>query len=70
MNKEDLRKVEVHEKCDIKSLPGPGQYVIGADIAYYDGLFHGWDSNGDLKGIVEIDGVIHLVPYAWIKFID
>lgn len=70
MNKEDLRKVEVHEPVHSKNKWGE---ITGPEIVdeyHLEGLFHGWDSNGDLKGIVEIDGVIHLVPYAWIKFID
>lgn len=71
MKRDNLRKVEIHEVVKIMSLPGPGQHQIGEDNVYYDGYFHGWDNNGKLKGIIELDeGNIVLIPYECIKFLD
>lgn len=70
MSKEDLRKVEIREPVFEKNSWGE---VVGTEIVdefYDEGLFHGWNNDGELKGIVEIDGKIHLIPYTWIKFIS
>ena len=70
MSREDLRKVEVREPVYQKNKWGE---ITGSEIVdefFEDGLFHGWDNNGDLKGIVEMQGIIHLIPYTWIKFLD
>ncbi|MDY4252994.1 MULTISPECIES: hypothetical protein [unclassified Clostridium] len=71
MKREDLRKVEVIIRWDLMTLPGPTQTKIGEDSSYVDGYFHGWSTNGDLKGIVELDdGVIELIPYKDIRFLE
>lgn len=71
MNRDNLRKVEVTVRWDLVSLPGPSQHKIGEDYSYTDGYFHGWSTNGDLKGIVELDdGRIELIPYKDIKFLE
>lgn len=71
MDRDKLRKVEIRETWKIMSLPGPSQYEIGEDETHYNGWFHGWDSNGDLKGIIELEeGKIELIPYYNIKFLD
>lgn len=71
MDRNNLRKVEIHEEYKIMSIPGPYEHEVGSDTFFDKGWFHGWDSNGDLKGIIEFeDGSIKLVPYSGIKFLD
>ncbi|HCW04042.1 MAG TPA: hypothetical protein DGK91_05605 [Clostridium sp.] len=71
MNRKGLRRVEVREEHKVMSLPGPFQFELGSDTFYDTGWFHGWEHNGDLKGIIEFeDGSIKLIPYSWIKFLD
>lgn len=71
MKRDKLRKVEVMKRWDLMTLPGFGQTKIGEDYSYDEGYFHGWSTNGDLKGIIELDdGSIELIPYKDIKFLD
>lgn len=70
MKREDLRKVEIHLTLDIYST-GLGSSKIGEDETWYEGWFHGWNSEGQLRGIIELEeGEIELVPYECIKFLD
>lgn len=71
MKRENLRKVEVTFRWDLVSSPGPFHSKVGEDYSCSEGYFHGWSTNGDLKGIIELDdGSIELIPYKDIKFLD